>query len=281
MGRLEQKVALITGGTNGIGLGCVKRFVEEGANVVIADIEDDKGRGLTETLGDSVRYCHADVSREDDVIAAVDLAVNTWGRLDTMFNNAGFGGVGGEIHEIDLGEEYDYTMAAMFKGVLMGMKHAARVMRPQKAGSILSTASVAGIQGGMGGHVYSAIKAGVIGMTRSVALELAACNIRVNAICPGGIATRIFAGGLDTMPDSNQSSADFARGFLSQIQPIPRSGEPEDIAGMAVFLASDDAAFVTGQAMVVDGGLTSTGGLIANLRQEILEKYPELFPDGV
>ncbi len=257
MKRLEGKVAIITGGASGIGAGTVRLFADEGASVVIADVQAEAGNQLADELGDAVVYQHTDVSNEADVSAVVDLAVDRFGRLDCMFNNAGFGGIGGEIDQTELGEAYDVTIGVLFTGVLLGMKHAARVMKPQGSGSIISTASVAGIQGGFGPHVYSGVKAGVIGMTRSVALELAEFGIRVNAICPGGIATHIFAGLADQASEGdNEDVPALMRPRLAQLHPVRRSGEPEDIGHMALFLASDDSSFVTGQQLVVDGGLT-------------------------
>jgi NAD(P)-dependent dehydrogenase (short-subunit alcohol dehydrogenase family) len=257
MARLTNKVAIITGGASGIGAGTVRRFVEAGAQVVIADIQDELGRALAAELGSAVIYQRTDVSSEADVRAMVDLAVSHFGRLDILFNNAGFGGVSGEIQDTEIAEAYANTVGVMFTGVVLGMKHAARVMKPQGSGSIISTASVAGLQGGLGPHVYSGIKAGVIGLTRSVALELAAFNVRANAICPGGIATPIFAPMLEAVIGDNQSVVEIMRVRMAQAQPIKRSGEAEDIANMALFLASDESTFVTGQHHVVDGGMTS------------------------
>ncbi|MCB1692882.1 MAG: glucose 1-dehydrogenase [Pseudomonadales bacterium] len=255
-GRLEGKVAIITGGASGIGAGTVKLFVNAGARVVIADVQNEAGEALASSLGDAAIYQHTDVSSEADVKAVVDLAVEKFGQLDCMFNNAGFGGVGGEIDQIELGEAYDATIGVMFTGVFLGMKHAARVMKPRRQGSIISTASVAGVMGGLGPHIYSGIKAGVIGMSRSVGLELAAYNIRVNSICPGGIATHIFKPMIEGTDGSNEDTPAIMRPRLAALHPIARSGEPEDIGNMALFLASDDSTFVTGQHLVVDGGLT-------------------------
>ena len=257
MGRLDNKVAIVTGGASGIGEGTVIRFVEEGGSVVIADVQDDKGAELASRLGDKVLYQHTDVSIEAQVSGVVDLAVSQFGHLDCMFNNAGFGGTSGPLLETETDEFYQQTLGVMFTGVLYGMKHAARVMIPRGSGSIVCTASVAGVKGGFGPHVYSGIKSAVIGMTRSVALELSEHSIRVNAICPGGIATHIFAGAVDPDTGSNENTPDLIRPVLAQLHPIPRSGEPVDIANMALFLASDESTFVTGQALVVDGGLTA------------------------
>lgn len=258
MGRLDNKVAIITGGASGIGEGSVKLFAREGAHVIIADVQDEAGQALATELGDGVIYQHTDVSDESDVKAVVDLAVEKFGSLDCIFNNAGFGGVSGELEDIEVGEEYAATIGVMFTGVLLGMKHAARVMKPRKSGSIISTASVAGVQGGLGPHVYSGIKAGVIGMTRSIARELAAYDIRANAICPGGVATHIFAPMIEGLATGeNQDTPALMRPMLAMMHPIARSGEPEDIGNMALFLASDESSFITGQHMIVDGGLTS------------------------
>jgi len=256
MGRLDGKVTIITGGASGIGEGTVKLFVGHGAKVVIADVQDQAGERIARELGENVVYQHTDVSKEADIEAMINLAVSKFGRLDCLFNNAGFGGVSGEIDQIELGADYDATIGVMFTGVMLGMKHSAKIMKQQKSGSIISTASVAAIQGGLGPHVYSGIKAGVIGLTQSVALELAAFGVRVNAICPGGIATPIFAPMLDELPSGdNEDTATRMRPILAATTPIGRSGEPDDIGHMAVFLASDDSTFVTGQHLLVDGGL--------------------------
>ncbi len=257
MGRLDGKVAIVTGGASGIGAGTVRRFVEEGAKVVIADVGDEAGIALAEELGDVATYCHTDVSKEADVAKMTQTAVDHFGGLDILFNNAGFGGVSGETDVVELGDEYDATIGVMFTGVVLGVKHASKIMKAQRSGSIISTASVAGIQGGLGPHVYSGIKAGVIGYTRSIALELAEFDVRANAICPGGIATNIFKPMVDPENKLNEATADVMRPLLANMHPIKRSGEPLDIANMALFLASDESTFVTGQHIAVDGGLTT------------------------
>jgi NAD(P)-dependent dehydrogenase (short-subunit alcohol dehydrogenase family) len=261
MGRLEGKVAVVTGGASGIGEGTVRLFAGEGAKVVIADVQDARGERLAEELGTATAYLHTDVGQEADVAAAVDYAVRKFGRLDTMFNNAGFGGVSGPIDELDMAG-YDETMAVLLRGVVCGMKHAARVMKPQRSGSIISTASVAGIGAIFGPVVYSAAKAAVIHVSKAVAAELGEYNIRVNAICPGGIATPIFGKGLGLSPEEADASVEVMQAMLAQSQPIPRSGVPADIAEAALWLASDASSFVTGHALVVDGGITlRPGGL--------------------
>ena len=257
MGRLSEKVAIITGGASGMGAATARRFVEEGAFVIIADLQADKGDELAMTLGANATFIETDVGREKDVIAMINTASTRHGRLDCLFNNGGFGGVGGEIHETDMGAAYERTVAGLLTGPILGMKHAAPIMREQKAGSIISTASVAGMRGSMGPHVYSALKAAVIGLTQSVAVELAKDSIRVNAICPGGIMTPIFLGDRRPNSGSNESLEEALRPVFSNIQPIPRAGEPKDIANAALFLASDESSFITGHALVVDGGLTT------------------------
>lgn len=248
MGRLEGNVAVITGGASGIGEGTVRTFVREGARVVIADIQDDKGQALAKELGAAAVYQRADVSDEADIRAAVERAMAEFGRLDVMFNNAGIGGVAGPIAQIEA-EAYDRTMSVLLRGVFLGMKHAAAVMQPQGSGSIISTASVAGMMGGDAPHVYSTAKAAIIHLTRSVALELAMDNVRVNCICPGGIATPLVSTfNEQTFPIEAVAKA------LANFQPIRRGGRPDDIANAALWLASDESSFVTGQAIVVDGG---------------------------
>lgn len=256
MGRLAGKVAIVTGGASGIGRGTVELFVREGASVLIADLQDDKGQTLAAELGSRARYVRTDVGEETDVEAAVALAVSAFGRLDCMFNNAGFGGAAGPIAEISA-DGFDATVRVLFRGVFLGIKHAARVMREQKSGSIISTASVAGLGSGYGPHVYSAAKAAVIHLTRSVASELGEIGIRVNCICPGGIATPIFGRSIGLPAPIADQLVEPMKEKLAGMQPIPRSGVPDDIAEAALWLASDASTFVNGHALVVDGGLIS------------------------
>jgi NAD(P)-dependent dehydrogenase (short-subunit alcohol dehydrogenase family) len=253
MGRLEGKVAVITGGASGIGEATVRLFVEEGARCVIADLQDDRGNALASELGGLAQYRRTDVTVEDDVKAAVGLAASKFGRLDCIFNNAGIVGTVGPIEDTPA-DEYDLTMNVLLRGPFFGMKHAAPIMKSQgDGGSIISTASVAGVTGGDGPHIYSAAKAAVMHLSRSVALELAQFNIRVNAICPGGIVTPLITQGIPNV----EQAAEMARAGLKMFQPIHRAGEAIDIAQCALWLASDESTFVTGQAIVVDGGLTA------------------------
>jgi len=254
-GRLEGKAAVITGGGNGIGRATVLRFLAEGASVVCAELNPesaDRTAALARAAGhgDRLRVVRADVAEETDVAAAVDAATQAFGRLDCIFNNAGVAGAYGPITHVDVGD-WDRTFAILVRGVFLGMKHAARVLKRQgQGGSIVSTASVAGLSGGDGPQAYSAAKAAVINLSRAVAVELAKDRIRVNAICPGGINTPLL----------HRGNAEAMGELLDRAQPWPDHGRPEDIAAAALYLASDDARFVTGAALVVDGGLTAIGG---------------------
>ncbi len=249
MTRLEGQVAIITGGASGIGAATVRLFVAEGARVLIADTQEDRGKELAESLGAAAAFRRVDVTLEEDVRGVVDEAADRWGRLDCMYNNAGFGGALGPIESTTV-EDFDITFDVLVKGVFLGIKHAARVMRPQGKGSIISTASVAGLQTGYSPHLYSVAKAAVIHLTRSVALELGEAGIRVNCICPGIIATPLAAG----RTNATEEQLVKLRKSLGRSQVLGRIGDPEDIAQAALWLASDESSFVTGAAQVVDGG---------------------------
>ena len=247
--RLEGRTAIITGGASGIGAASVRLFAAEGARVLIADMQRERGEALARSLGDAAVYRAVDVTREADVKGAVDEVVARWGRLDCIYNNAGFGGALGPIEQTSV-EDFDITFDVLVKGVFLGIKHAAPVMKAQRSGSILSTASVAGLQTGHSPHLYSVAKAAVIHLTRSVALELGEHGIRVNCICPGVIATPLAAGRANVSDEGLEKM----KRALGKNQPIGRIGDPEDIARAALWLASDESSFVTGHAQVVDGG---------------------------
>jgi len=270
MGRLDGKVAVITGAASGIGRATARRFAGEGAAVVIADLNVEGGeaavRDCKENGGRAI-FHQVDVTNGEDIKAAIELAVSKFGKLDTIFNNAGLGGAVGTIEEITF-DNWDRTMAILLRAVFAGMKYGVPEMRRAGGGSIISTASVAGLRGGAGPHAYSAAKAAVINLTRSVALEVGKDKIRVNCICPGGINTPLIYG---RVPGGEP----VAEQFLAQIQPIPRAGRPDDIANMALFLASDESEFISGAAMVVDGGLTAGGAVFGRER-----RVPEPVPGG-
>ncbi len=254
MGRLDGKVAVITGGASGIGEATVRLFTEEGACVLIADIQDEKGRRLGDELGESTEYLHADVSREVDVKAAVGRAIDRFGRLDCMFNNAGIAGPTGPIEKVTV-EGFDEAVGVLLRGVFLGIKHAAQVMKRQGSGSIINTSSVAGIRTGYGNHVYSAAKAAVIQLTRSVAMELGESGVRVNCICPGFIATPLIGRARGLSQQEADKMVGEVEAAFENAQPIRRPGLPLDIARAALWLASDESSFVNGHALVVDGGV--------------------------
>lgn len=253
-GRLDGKVAVITGGANGIGRATVLRFLEEGARVVFGDMNEDTAREALDLAAQAgkakaVRFLRTDVTREADVEALIKLAPAEFGRLDCVFNNAGVAGAIGPITHLSA-EDWDFTFDVLVRAVFFGMKHATRVLKQQgQGGSIISTASVAGLHGGDGPQAYSAAKAAVINLTRAVAVELASDKIRVNCICPGVILTPLI----------HRGSPEALVPVLQTTQPWPEPGRAEYIAGAALFLASDDACFVTGEALVVDGGLIAAG----------------------
>jgi len=257
-GRLDGKVAVITGGVSGIGLGTVELFVAEGAQVVAADLQDEKGAMLERRFPGKVRYAHCDVTSEADIVAAIGLAKSEFGGLDVLFNNAGAGGMPGSV-EAMTAEGWDRTFALLVRGPALGMHHALPLMRERGGGSIINTASIAGLQAGWGPLAYSTAKCAVIHMSRCAAAELSPQKIRVNAICPGLIATSIFGDALG-LPRAvaDQMAARVAQNAAAA-QPIPKPGLPEDIARAALYLASDDSAFVTGTHIVVDGGITIGG----------------------
>ncbi|MGV7225153.1 MAG: SDR family NAD(P)-dependent oxidoreductase [Nitrospinales bacterium] len=264
-GRLENRVAIITGGTSGIGRRTVEVFAEEGAFVLIAARREDYGRKLADELGDKVDFLKTDVSLETDVKRMIDYAVDRFGKLDCLFNNAGVPATHGSIATIPL-EEYEYALSVLLRGVFLGMKHAAPVMCAQSSGSIINTGSVAGILAGYSSIVYSVAKAAVIHLTKVVAMELGESDVRVNSISPGGIATGIFGKAVGLPMDQAEKTAETMKQALVDAQPIRRAGIVDDIAQAAVFLASDDSTFINGHDLVVDGGLTC--GRLWSVQQE-------------
>lgn len=261
--RLNKKIAIITGGASGMGLATVHRFLEEGASVVIADFNETKGLEAADQAAragfkEQVLFKKTDVASEDHIQALIDLTLSQFGSLDIIFNNAGVGGAIGPLTETTTAD-WDYTFDVLAKGVFLGIKHAARTFKAQaRGGCIINTASIAGLSGDAGPLVYSAAKAAVISMTKAAAVELGPDRIRVNAICPGFINTPLADGG-----DPEATAKAFGKS-----QPWPEQGTGTHIAGAALFLASDDAEFVTGEHIVVDGGLTAAG-------PELSKRFPK------
>ena len=217
--------------------------------MLIADLDEAKGDALAADLGGAAAFLRTDVSKEEDIAAMVVETTDRFGRIDVLFNNAGFGGALGPIESTTV-DDYDLTMDVLLKSVFLGMKHVTPLMKAQGSGSIISTASVAGIRAGYAPHLYSVAKSAVIHLTRTVALELGEHGIRVNAICPGFIATPLAFG----RPDADESQIDQMREAGAASQVLGRVGEPVDIANMALFLASDESEWITGREFVVDGG---------------------------
>ena len=272
--RLEGKVAIVTGAASGIGAATARRLAAEGARVLLTDIQDEVGSDLASDIGNGATFQHCNVVNEADVAAAVQTAVDTWGRLDIVHNNAGFGGVSGPI-ESTTAEGWASTLDVLLTSVFFGTKHATPAMRDSGGGSIINTASVCGLRAGIGSHAYTVAKHGVVGLTRSTALELAEYNIRVNAVCPGYIATGLSAGRSRSEIDEAEMAErlEKARGWGSDAQAMNRMGEPEDIAAAVAWLASDDSEWVTGTEQVVDGGLLN-GRAWRKLPKAITEDRP-------
>ena len=267
--RLENQVAVVTGGSRGIGEGIVRRFVGEGAKVILSDLLTEKGKTLEKELGERVAFFRADVTSPSDAEALMKFAVDRFRRLDCVVNNAGAIGEGGPIAGTSV-EGFNKSVNLLLGGTFLGIKYAVPLM--QSGGTIINIASVAGLTGGYGPHAYTAAKFGVIGLTKSVALELAERGIRVNAICPGGIATAIFAPMAGEMSaELTERTPDIVEPWLAEVLPLGRSGFPADIANAALWLASSESSFVTGEALTVDGGLTA-----GRRWSQTLQRYDQL-----
>jgi NAD(P)-dependent dehydrogenase (short-subunit alcohol dehydrogenase family) len=258
-GRLQGKVAAITGAASGFGAATARRFVAEGCRVVLGDIQEGPAAALARELGAAATFLRCDVTREDDVAALVDRAVSEFGALDVMFNNAGIVGAVGPIATTPA-EEWKATLDVLLNGVFYGMKHAARVMKPRTRGSIVSMASTAGIMGGLGPHAYCAAKHAVVGLTKNVSAELCRHGIRVNAIAPAGMATAMVANVMTGDPNA----IDTAMQALAANSPlINRAGTADDVANAALWLASDESGYTTGLTLTTDAG-TTTGAAPRN-----------------
>jgi NAD(P)-dependent dehydrogenase (short-subunit alcohol dehydrogenase family) len=250
--RLAGKVAAITGAASGFGAATARRFVAEGARVVLGDIQEGPAAALAEALGEAATFARCDVTREADVAALVDVAVSRFGALDVMFNNAGIVGAVGPIATTPA-QEWSATLDVLLNGVFYGMKHAARVMQPRRQGSIISMASTAGILGGLGPHAYCAAKHAVVGLTKNVGAELCRHGIRVNAIAPAGMATAMVANVMTGDP----AAIDAAKKALAESSPLrDRAGVAEDVANAALWLASDESGYTNGHTLTTDAGVT-------------------------
>jgi NAD(P)-dependent dehydrogenase (short-subunit alcohol dehydrogenase family) len=257
---LSGKVAIVTGGANGLGRGTVELFVEEGAKVVIADLDAARGQALAERLGPAARFKRTDVSSQADVQALVDYAVAEFGALDAMFNNAGVSDNSfGRLLERNF-DQFDLILRVNLLGVMLGTQIAARHMAANGGGAIINTSSIGGVVGGHGFEMYRAAKAGVIEFTKCAAIDLGEHLVRVNCICPGNIPTEMGAYAKPE-PGMTQEQADRILAAILEVrmgrQPLKRQGSPRDIAQTALFLASDRAQQMTGQIISVDGGATA------------------------
>jgi NAD(P)-dependent dehydrogenase (short-subunit alcohol dehydrogenase family) len=269
--RLEGKVALITGVASGIGKATAEMFLREGAMVVGADIQDVKGAQMQAELGPNFRYVRCDVLVEAEIAQAVEAAVAGFGRLDILFNNAGAIGPLVGAHEVTA-DGFDFVMRLHVLAALLAIKSALPHLT-RTGGSIVSTASVAAFESGWGPILYAIAKAGVVQMTRVAANQLGPSGVRVNCICPGLIATPIFAEAFGLGRQAADASLEGLAQAISGAQPFVRGGRPEDIAQAALYLASDEARFVNGHALVVDGGLLTgpTQPMLASVFGPILE----------
>jgi len=257
--RLDNKVALITGGTSGIGAETARLFIQEGAKVIVSGRSEEKGEILSEELGESCKYLLSDVTKEEDIENSVAETINQFGKLDILFNNAG-GPVGAGIEKVTQ-KDIDYGVHLLLASVILGTRFAIEPMRKNGGGCIINNSSIAGIRYRQGDPLYAALKAGVTHYTRMSGVELGPDNIRVNSISPGAIATPIFWGGsqrANTLSnEENDKKLEKLKGNLAKAVPLNRSGLALDIAEAALYLASDAGSFVSCQDIVVDGGRTA------------------------
>jgi NAD(P)-dependent dehydrogenase (short-subunit alcohol dehydrogenase family) len=257
MGRLEGKVAVVTGATSGIGARTAELFVREGASVVLAGRRAERGQRLGAEIGAQASLFPTQIRVEADVRAVIDHALARFGRLDCLVNNAGTIPTGAGVAEIELGD-FDAAIAIHVRSVLAGMKHAAPILVRQRSGSIVNMSSIVGIRAGIGSLAYSTAKAAVLHLTRAAAIELGEHGIRVNSVSPGPVVTGIFGKGSGVEDERADEAPDVVRAafaeILPEVQPLPRVGTAEDVARAVLFLASDDSSFVTGHDLVVDGG---------------------------
>ena len=253
--RLQHKIAFITGACSGIGLATAERFVEEGACVLAADIQDEAGAALQTRFAGRLKYAHCDVTQPAQIQAALDRAAAEFGGLDIVFNNAGAGGQPGGMQEMTV-EGWDRTMNLLLRSVMCGTLYALPHLKARGGGAIVNTASISALASGYAPVAYSTAKAAVLHFSKVTAADLAQHRIRVNAVVPGFIATSIFGAGFGLDRQASQQLAATLAERGGSLQPAGRTGRPEDIAEAVLYLASDAAGFVTGTQLVVDGGMT-------------------------
>jgi meso-butanediol dehydrogenase/(S,S)-butanediol dehydrogenase/diacetyl reductase len=258
MGKLENKITIVTGAGSGVGEATAKLFAAEGARVVIADIDDAGGARVTGEIGSAATFRRTDVGVPSEVEGMIKFAVDQFGRLDVLFNNA-FATTFGPVAEMPL-DGWHKTLSVTLSGVFYGMRFALPQMVAQGGGAIVNTASISGLGGDYGAGAYNAAKAGVVNLTRTAAIEYARKNIRVNAVCPGVIATPAVLNGLI----ARSRNPERARQRAEECHPMGRLGKPQEIARVVLFLASEDASFMTGSMVVVDGGVTAHTGLMGH-----------------
>ena len=277
-GDLNGKVAVVTGGANGIGAASAEAIVAEGGRVVIADLDDERGAALAGRLGAAACYRRTDVGDRGDLQALVDFTTESFGALDLMFNNAGITGAFHNRFLDDPLDDFERVLRVNLASAMWGTQYAARHMAARGGGAIINTASIAALDPGFAIPAYRASKAGIINFTRSVAVDLGEYGIRVNAIAPGGIPTT-----MNSFAEPGLSDQEFAelQTHLEPVrlvkQPLKKPGKPADIAEMVVFLASERASHITGQVMVVDGGVTA--GSTLN-QTELLREARARFLEG-
>jgi len=253
--RFAGKTVVITGAASGIGKASVLRFGSEGATVIAGDIDEAGGQDLADTSGGKILFQRCDVTNVADIKALMDFAAQHTGGIDTVFNNAGAGGDKAGIDEIEA-DGWDFTFNLLLRSVAMGMRYAIPHMKGRKGASFVNTASIAALGAGYSPTAYAVAKAGVLHLSKVAAADLAKFDIRCNSICPGFIKTNIFSTTLEVPAEAKQMANAMIFGFADTAQPVKGGGNPEDIASMAAYLASDEARFITGSHFVVDGGIT-------------------------
>lgn len=267
---LAGKIAIVTGGASGIGRATVELFVDEGAKVVIADIDTVRGEELAKKLGAGTRFKHTDVGNADEVQALVDFAVAEFGGLHIMFNNAGIGGINANRFIDDELKDFARVVNVNLLGVMLGSQRAARHMARHGGGSIINTTSISALKAGFGVMTYRASKAAVVHFTKCVAIDFAEYGVRVNCIAPGNIPTEMLSA---PAPDMTPEVAERVKTAIREVrmegQPLKQQGTPRDVANAALYLASDRSALVTGLVLPVDGGITV--GDPTNLNKKIMD----------